>query len=511
MKLFDFLKKHKSSSDPVPNPEETVSHENAPEVDSIDSPAAVTQNTRRISIIIAVTVIIVTVAVIWGAWRGPAKSAQNSTDKPISFSSAFIYSSSVMRNIATQKDLSYQTTITKTSTIGSNTYQEESMQLVFLENVNTPDMKGRVAEILDIGDHSIESVELYLDGTGYFTTAGGNFKTSLTQEDYIGRYVPLLSITNTLYSGISGTENNGTIKILLQDAKEPEPWLAEEGITLTAAKGEILLTKQGSLISTAYAATYEKDGVQIELQVSTEVLDWSLPEITLPEDKEYIAISNPDTPKMLEKSIGYLTTASNIHADYNEHIYVQAFGDDRVKNIKLATTTKDNKWSADMRTVTTPSNSSKPGGLSTITTDERFIDGVYAYSVNGAEFKEVPEITQEVMMSNYRNSLIRTIPLLEHIAAFDITTDGNFCRIVITPTASYAQVLAEDAFLEMYNADHPDNLASDYVVNGIYAYITLDIKTGLPTASGFSYKGTSTQGDLTYDLIFDAEQKYTLD
>ena len=513
MKLFDFLKKHKSSSDPVTNPEEkaeeTVCHEDATEISPTDSPVGTSTN-RRISIIIAVTVIIVTAAVIWGAWRGPLESATINSERPIALTATLIYSSSAERNFSMQKDQYYQVTINKKTTINSNTFQEESTQLIFLENVNTPDMKGRVAEILKMGDHTIESVELYMDGTGYFTTAGANFKAPLEQVAYLDRYIPALSVTTMLYSGIHGTENNNTIKISLKDPKAPEPWLAEEGLTLISARGEIILTKQSALISTSYSATYEKDGVQTELQVVTEALDWSLPHIEMPEENAYIAISDLNTPKMLEKSIGYLTTASTIRSDYNERIYVQAFGDNRIKNIQLTAETKSHKFSANIHTVTAPSNSSKPGAMSTYTTDERFKDGVYAYSVNGAEFIDVPEITQEAMMSNYQNRLVMTIPLLEHIADFDITTTSSFYRIDFTPKASYAQVLAENAFLEMYNADHPDNLASDYVVNSISAYITLDIKSGLPTASGFSYKGTDTQGDLTYELIFDAEQVYTL-
>ena len=399
MKFFERFKKEKNISTDILNQPETVADNDTQEtgqqtVEEIQDEKAV-QKDRIISYVIAGVVILVTVAVIWGAWRNQKATAPVPPSVPVDNPTAAL--NNALDKLSGKEDIYYRVTGSKRSTFGGNTYQENYSQLVYLEGVNSPDMKGLVEETAQIGDHTIRSIEVFLGGTGYFTTANAKYQAPIEKDAYLARYAPLQLVDPTLYSDITGTVSSGEKTVTLRTPSAPEKWIADTGITMLSVEAQVALNNRNELVSTTYTITYEKDGMTIYLSLKAEPLDWAAPAFPTIVAKDFIQVSDLNIPKTLERSIGYLTSATSIHAEYNEHIYVEAFGDDRTKSIRMTVSQESNGWSAQIRTVTTPSNSSKPGAMSPTKTDEKFTGGVYTYSINDSEYVASENITQEII------------------------------------------------------------------------------------------------------------------
>ena len=452
---------------------------------------------------IALTVIVVTVFVIAGAWR-----SVNEKIVPLE-NAADIYALAIDR-LSQVENIYYRVTGSKTVTFGENSVGENFTQLITFEGKNSSSFRGCVEESLKIGSQEIKSFEFFADGNAYFTTQGVSFQANMEQTAYIERYTPVITIDPSLYAEISGTATARKMQITFAKPGAVEDWVANSACSLIDATASVVLDKKGHLAESVYTVTYSQNDTIVTLAVQVEIIDKNAPTIQLPDKQVYAPISDISAPKLLERACGYLTAIQHISAEYSDSIYCEAFGDERTQSSVL-TVSNAAPYAADVDTTVSVSNSSKAGSVTTTVKCDRFEDGVYSYSTDGTNYNLENSVDQTSMQSYVESLLVGTILLPEHIASVSVAETDTALQLTFHPDEAFANILAQDACIMVYqNPTILIDQASSNKTEHISSYLNIDKFTGIPISSGFQYSGTYTICDIPYKLSFKADQSYSI-
>lgn len=449
------------------------------------------------------TVLIVTTAVIWGAWRTAA-------DETVPLENADQVYTQAVSQLSRQKNVYYKVTGTKTMSFSGITTEESFTQLVTYEEQGTANFRGCVEEDLQIGSQSIKSFEFFSDGAAYFTVQGASFQSPMTAENYAARYAPAALIDPALYAEITGVTNTKGSTISFAMPGATEQWTGGAAGKLETAAATATINADGALTTSSYTVKYTLQDVKFTLQISVHIIYGKTQPIQLPDSSAYTPISDIDVPKMLERSCGYLTSAQSIHSVYEDYIFCEAFGDERTQSVKLSTDDADN-WSANVDTTVALSNSSKAGSVTTFTKNESFKHDTYTYSTDGSPYTSDSSVDKLTMHSYCENLLLGTILLPGDIKTTQISETDGVLQIQFGPNNDFAEILAQDACLTLYqNATILIEQALSYKTDTVTSYLFIDKLTGFPISSGFFYSGAYEIGGIPYQLTFKADQAYFL-
>ena len=449
----------------------------------------------------ALTIIIVTIAAIWGAWR-----VNEDKTIPLEYPDK-VYNQAVAR-ISAEESIYYKVIGSRTITDNGITTEENFTQYITYEKYGTNDFCGSVEENLQIGHQNIRSFEFFSDGTAYFTTQGASYQSKMTADTYAGRYAPSVPVDSSLYAQITGFKNEKSTTILFAQPSTTASWIAASGITLIDATATATLSSKGSLLSSNYCVTYSQNSATFSLNITVEILDTDPAAIQLPDSSIYTPIADISVPKALERSCGYLTAIQDIHAVYSDTIFCEAFGDERTQTVTLSTS-GDNGFSAEVGTTVSVSNSSKAGVIATSTKKESFKKNAYSYTMDGVTFENDASVGEAEMKSYCDNLLIGTILLPDYIGSVDVAETDNVITLSFQPTNEFAEILAQDACLSLYqNATVLMEQALSSKTNEVTCYLTINKTSGYPVESGFYYSGTYNIGGIPYQLSFKADQTY---
>ena len=121
-----------------------------------------------------------------------------------------------------------------------------------------------------------------------------------------------------------------------------------------------------------------------------------------------------------------------------------------------------------------------------------------------------PNVDKAAMEDYCESLLINTIMLPDYIASVEVGNENDIIRIKFQPTDEFANILAQDACLVLYqNATILIEQALSSKTDIITCYLDIDKATGYPLSSGFYYSGTYDIGGLPYQLSFRADQQYS--
>ena len=457
----------------------------------------------RNAIIVCCAVAVTTAAVIISAFAG-----NNTPNRSISISdeNAVSHYENAVKTLNAQSKLSMTVMQTKNTTIAGDTFSEDSVQELQYTGLGTEDMCGSAEQKINIGSHTISSVELYAKNTGYFTVQGASFQGSITADAYLDRYVPGALITPSLYKTVSARKSDSIIVISFSDATAPERWLVTDAQQFHCASGIAHLDEKGSLIYSEYDVSYSKNGMLMHLHITVKINSSSRIKISIPEEADqYTKIQYLDAPLDLEVACGYLMIADTISANYTNTITHQAYGDSRKEKIALNIHTGDN-WSARLDTNIVLTNTSLGDQKSNISQSEVFADNKYIVTLDG-ETQELP-LDEATMKTLCRNQLVGTILLPQYIQNAKVVEKENTLRIEITPTDTFIKEIRADIHEKLYQK--ADEISEKYKTNSVSCYLDLDLKTRMPVATGISYAGTYKKDGITYTMSSDTVQTYNL-
>lgn len=454
--------------------------------------------------VILLVIVMVTHLALLGGDSTPAP-------RPISAEKASSVYEKAISALQEKSNISMTVFQTKTTTVSMDIFSEESEQKISYTGLGTEDLSGFVDQRLSIGSHTVSIQEIYNDNTGYFTVAGVPFSGSITQEEYLARYIPVIPITASLYETVSGQIADKTTQIRFTDATGIESWLAPYGATLITASGVAYVDDDGALYRSDYNVAYTYNGIEFRQHFNAEITATDNVTVNIPEDTSiYTPIHYLDAPRMLEEACGYLMAADNITADYKSEISYQAYGDSLTEEIKLNILNKDT-WAARLDTNLRLTNTSLGGVLSDIQQTEIFKDGAYSISTNGNPPAENPEIDGAAMRSICRDLLIGSIMLPEYIVSAELTETETSYNITLTASEDFAKLIYSDICQRLYqDPSLSDELSQNYKTNTMLCYLDLDKISGMPIASGIDYIGEFKKDAISYKIACKTRQDYDL-
>ncbi len=448
-------------------------------------------------------ILLVTVIVIISAFSG---SEVSHTPRSVSITKASDLYNRAIQALENQTDVSMTVLQTKTTTIAGDVFSEESKQEIVYTDLFTDEMRGSVSQRLVIGTHAISIQEVYAKNTGYFTVQGASFQGSITQEEYLARYIPSVPITASLYEDISATKAEGTTVITFKNAKAPESWLTEEYESFQTADAAAYLNNDGRLLRSDYNASYTENGVQIHIHFIVQIHEPSNTRVKIPKNTDsYTKIEYLDAPRALEVACGYLMAADTATANYTGEISYQAYGDSRTEKIAL-NIHKGDTWAARIDTDIVLSNTSLGSAVSRISQTETFIDGKYSVALNGTPAEN--ELDEATMKTLCRDQLVGTILLPEYIKSAKIVQGDNSYRIQFAATEAFATLIRSDICNRLYQ--QADEISQKYKTKELSCYLDLEKDTNLPIAAGISYSGTYKKDGIAYSMTSQAHQTYDL-
>lgn len=460
---------------------------------------------RRIGI--ALVIIIVTIAVILGAWR-PSKRKPSAPQPEIQTDVPVAVYENAEKRLKQQQDISYTVAGVKQTIVGKTVLEETFSQTVTYEDLNTDHLQGYVEEKIVIGTHEIQSHEYFSDDVAYFTTQNVSFQAPMTAAEYVSRYIPATTIEKALYTTVSGQKVGDVSIFSFESPTAVEKWLFADECTLVSASATATVDANGNLTGNTYNVEYTKDSVSHKLQLTVTIAASEIQPVQLPDSSKVKSISNINAPKMLEKSCGYLTTLNNITSVYDDTIICEVFGDKHMSTVKISTGNAS-KWTANIESTSAHDDISKPGDTKVTQTFERFKDGVYSYSSDGQNYTTETSIDLAAMQERCRGYLIGSIIMPEQIVSVTVTETENTYQLQLHPNEDFASMIAENACYALYkDATILTGQAQSHTTNTLSCYMHIDKETGFPVAYGYSYTGNYILGDLPNLLSFDVKQTF---
>lgn len=409
-----------------------------------------------------------------------------------------------------QSSYTYTISTTKETVLNKNVIPESAVQDITYQNLGTNDFLATVYEERKIGDQVISSAEQFKENTGYFSVADSGFRCPISADDFTARYAPLLLITSDLYKKVSGYKNRNSYVLNFTEPISLESWVTKTPSTPVQAEGTVTLTKNGELAHCRYNCTYTENGIEYTISIqSTPSKEQK--SVTIQEDaSRFTQICHPDAAKSLELSCAYLMAATDVHAVYEDTTFCQAFGDKRIQNIVLDTSTQE-EWVARVTTTTTLSNDSKSIAQSTIVKEENYDHNGYSIRINESEPTEDEQIQQGVMREHCQNILIGSVMLPEYITTVEFSEEEGIITYRYEANDAFVAQIRSDAFVALYQDPNVLNThTQEYTTERAEFYLSVDLGTKLPCSSGYYYTGFYTVDTLPYRLIYNAEQTYTI-
>jgi hypothetical protein len=150
--------------------------------------------------------------------------------------------------------LSLRVNATKTTTVGGESFVEQSEQTLEMTGLNTDSPSFHVEnDLLYNDEYDTTYDEVFLDGTFYTAMdRDSRFRAAMTAEDAIDRCVPPVLLDAALYGSI--TQDGSTLTFTSPTAAEV--WAMPEGAQFLEASGTATLNDEGVLQKMTYSLSY---------------------------------------------------------------------------------------------------------------------------------------------------------------------------------------------------------------------------------------------------------------
>ena len=392
--------------------------------------------------------------------------------------------------------------------LGNNTVSDMSDYTITVEKADAGQNRVLLEETLVSGKHSAEISEIFYNGTVYTTINESRFSCKMKQTQYLDRLIPAVLLAPDNYESISGTKTRQGYEIIFSQGVTPEAWCCDTDVTFVSSSGTAFVDRNGTLSSSTYCVSYAIGDVQYNLKYECEITE-NKATISMPDDLDsYTEISYLDGLRQLEIASGYLTQLENISSKSKDITYFQAFGDRRTQEIELTSKVTD-AWTAKIQNTVTFANDGRLGADSVQSETRLFENG--AYTLTGPDGAAIAyrDITEEDMRIYCRNLLVNTVLLPQHIRDCTAALTDSVLRITYTANEDFGLQICNTAYNALYPQSDPLDPESSKTKT-VYGYLELDATTGIPLSSGIYYDSVCTVDSIGYQLLFQADQTYTL-
>lgn len=413
--------------------------------------------------------------------------------------------------LLSQKDIQISVSYAQKVTVNGHTYSNHIERDISYNHIGSSDMIAYMTEKQTYDTYHFTSSLTYYNNIGYYSVAGGNFKTSVTAADFLKKHSASIALSSVLYSDISGTTDGATNVITFKNADSIEPWISTETPDVLSASGTAEISSDGRLLSCSYKVKYQQ-AAQIKEDDIHIQYHYTKPDIQMPNPDEFSENAHPDALILMEQAVGNLRQAKQITAKTEETISCEAYSE--LQDIRKQTTSlnlhfDEAQFLARLDILT--SLSARAGEPTEQTQVIRFMDNKYQSSINGQPPETNPEITKDKMYTYCAEYLESTILMSKDITNISLTETDDLYILNFTASEDLATALRENICSTLYGQkDIFESSADSYKTLEISGYIQISKHSRLPVSSGITYKGVYSLMGYPYNLTLTTAQSYTI-
>lgn len=402
--------------------------------------------------------------------------------------------------------LSY--TATQDRIVNNDRYTQTITGTGWFADLSMENFAAVIEETRTYGSYSNTYKETYCQETAYAEMAGLVFSKAISQADFLQRHLPAMLIDSSLYGSIVPQRTDSGILLQFSDATALESWMAPEGATLLQASGEVLLSSDGALLESSYAAEYSLGDVtytytaQVQFSVQ-EALDLSEMHIHYTGSQ---SVEDLDVLSSLMQVAGDLFTANALRCEAVEIIDCQQIPLVYRQESSYQLLEDGTSFQAGADYVSQISDYREQ--VSTRIQSDSFVNGVFSSVIDGNEPITDPEMTQEKMRQLIEDAILSAMMAPNYLSgatraenetSYVIHMTGNdaFCKDLMAVITNFLQV-------------DLDALATSYKTTVAQGYLTIDKQTMLPTAMGITFQRIHTTDGVDYTLKYSMEHTLQL-
>lgn len=392
--------------------------------------------------------------------------------------------------------------------IGKQTFRDSKRQQLLFSHMSADNPQITIRQDLFYSDQSISSQLLYADNAAYMELAGTTFSQETTFSDFYKEHVGVVYPEANWFSSIHGVVHNEFTVVTFREPTENHSWYLPENSQFLDASSIATLDSDGNLVFLSNLIQYTcNENVVSELYaISYYDLD-SVPSFS--DISSAINVTSLEYPLLLEQSSGYLQQANHVVGESVKELSSQVTGIHLTEHVKTTKSSHGEALDATVDTLVTVKDPTKGSEVSQQAQAEQFKNGHYLVSANGGESKENTDVTTDAFENYCNNLLLESILLPQYIKNVTIQQDEKSVKIYFQADAQLAQIMASEACQLLYkDPDLVTELIQNCSCEEISAYLTIDMTTNLPIASGLQFKGVHVLDNANYTITSQIDQLY---
>ena len=395
----------------------------------------------------------------------------------------------------------------QTVTIGSDSYHQVQDQELTVENAGSDDITIMATENVIIGDEAFSYTIHLIDGQGYLNIGEQLFASPLAASELLDHYAPAVLLNIGLYATVETEKIDNGYRVIFSDALDIEDWLMTETVLLHSGSGIATLDDDGNLTGNHYEVSYTDGQSNVTASVDVEIV-YNPTALEAPNTDLYRPITYVLAPILLEKSCGYISTAENISSTNISQIESDAFGIQRTQSTDIQITNRTEAYNAQLNTMVVQKNAN--GDATTVTQSQSYSNGTYT-ATSSVEDATLPNMTQADMDHYCRNLLLGNIPTAKYITEASVENTGNYSILSFHASAEMTDTICKNISRFLYGDENfISSISENIAPAAALCYLTINQKTGLPTASGLSFETTHTINETDFSIKYHVDSNYQL-
>ena len=339
------------------------------------------------------------------------------------------------------------------------------------------------------------TVFMLYDGKGFYGPAENDYTVFLPDCELYGEITELPE-----------RDKDENITLTFANAEKVEEWFAYEYAVLEDASAEVLIDKNGNIVSVTYNVKYEQGAALNDMSFTYKLtpIKSDLPEIEAPkETKDYLEVDSVAAVVLMDEalmhienigtysyqSVAYMQAASVTILSTNASYDCFKYGDDFAASFEM------NKQAVWFDFDKQKTRDDKVENKTTV------IDGVQKSEING--IKNERELTDEEI-EQFRRGHLDTIlfcnPDIEDISEIGYSVIDGYITVTVKCKRAHGEEIYESMSGLLKEFDYVEDASKDFETEKIEFVITIDIDTHYPVAINVDYEGIFDVDGYEYEM-----------
>ncbi len=416
---------------------------------------------------------------------------------------------SAMEALVAEPELTLHITTQKVTTVNDFPVVENEEQALIYQKHNPDNPVVHLSRKISMGNYAFNASEFYYNGVCYLNVNSTGFYQAIPAETYLLSCIPRVVLDPSLYTEALTEETEDGVLLRFIKGTNAEDWILPNISDFAFSEGSAFFDKTDTLQSVSYTIRYLNGPYPVQYTVTVDYeitsTNWDLPTF-----EDYRQISDLQVPILLEKATLQLLALENITAHSKQTMNSEAGSILWEFRSDVDVYGKAKEQAALIKqTILTSDYANNKEDL--YWSQELYLDGQYHMTAQKGEDIFSDTIPPQQIRDNCSALLLQGLLSAQDITGGAIAESDGLYTITLNPTAVFGDQLCRNACEVLF--DYPEllkQLATSERVDKLEAYITVDKYTGLIAAAGYDYQVTHSVDIVSYKLICQTEQTFTL-